>query len=83
MYSLFLGFGLAIGAELYQTMLSKPLLGGTDYMCTSSHDPEGGWWQRTPSLWWAFLTVPCYSLFLSLRFGAVVGRRELVSFVLV
>lgn len=77
MYSLFLGFGLAIGAELYQTMLSKPLLGGTDYMCTSSHDPEGGWWQRTPSLWWAFLTVPCYSLFLSLRFGAVVGRREL------
>ncbi|KAG1761415.1 hypothetical protein EDD22DRAFT_824506 [Suillus occidentalis] len=77
MYSLFLGFGLAIGAELYQTMLNKPLLGGTDYMCSSSHDPEGGWWQRTPTLWWAFLTVPCYSLFLSLRFGAVVGRREL------
>lgn len=61
-------------------MLSKPLLGGKDYMCSTSHDAEGGWWQRTPSLWWAFLSVPCYSLFLSLRFGAVVGRRELVSF---
>ncbi|KAG2346252.1 DUF1212-domain-containing protein [Suillus weaverae] len=77
MYSLFLGFGLAIGAELYQTMLGRPLLGGTDYMCIASHDPKGGWWQRTPSLWWAFLSVPCYSLFLSLRFGAVTGRREL------
>lgn len=77
MYSLFLGFGLAIGAELYQTMLGKQLVGGTDSMCISSHDPKGGWWQRTPSLWWAFLSVPCYSLFLSLRFGAVVGRREL------
>ncbi|KAG2071228.1 DUF1212-domain-containing protein [Suillus decipiens] len=77
MYSLFLGFGLAIGAELYQAMLGKPLVGGTDYMCSSSHDPKGGWWQRTPSLWWAFLSVPCYSLFLSLRFGAVFGRREL------
>ncbi|KAG1824853.1 DUF1212-domain-containing protein, partial [Suillus subaureus] len=77
MYSLFLGFGLAIGAELYQTILGKRLVGGTDYMCLSSHDPKGGWWQRTPSLWWAFLSVPCYSLFLSLRFGAVVGRREL------
>ncbi|KAG1849549.1 hypothetical protein C8R48DRAFT_641199 [Suillus tomentosus] len=82
-YSLFLGFGLAIGAELYQTMLSKPLLGGKDYMCSSSHDAEGGWWQRTPSLWWAFLSVPCYSLFLSLRFGAVVGRRELFLLVVI
>ncbi|KAG1880933.1 hypothetical protein F4604DRAFT_1578491 [Suillus subluteus] len=77
MYSLFLGFGLAIGAELYQAMLGKPLVGGIDYMCVSSHDPKGGWWQRTPSMWWAFLSVPCYSLFLSLRFGAVIGRREL------
>lgn len=82
-YSLFLGFGLAIGAELYQTMLSKPLLGGKDYMCSTSHDAEGGWWQRTPSLWWAFLSVPCYSLFLSLRFGAVVGKRELFLLVVI
>ncbi|KAG2131183.1 hypothetical protein BD769DRAFT_1627841 [Suillus cothurnatus] len=49
-----------------------PLIGGTDYLCTSSHDPTGGWWQRTPSLW---------RLFLSLRFGAVVGRRELLFLV--
>ncbi|KAG1868337.1 DUF1212-domain-containing protein [Suillus subalutaceus] len=77
MYSLFLGFGLAIGAELYQAMLGKPLVGGMDSMCALSHDSTGGWWQRTPSMWWAFLSVPCYSLFLSLRFGAVIGRREL------
>ncbi|KAG2360229.1 hypothetical protein BDR07DRAFT_1413072 [Suillus spraguei] len=69
MYSLFLGFGLAIGAELYQGMLGKPLIGGKDSMCTISHDPK--------VLWWAFLSVPCYSLFLSLRFGAIIRRREL------
>ena len=79
MYSLFLGFGLAIGAELFQTIVGRGVVGATDYACSQSHDPEGPWWQRTPSLWWAFLTVPCYSLFLSLRFGAVLKRKELVS----
>ncbi|KAG0708901.1 hypothetical protein DFH29DRAFT_889625 [Suillus ampliporus] len=81
MYSLFLGFGLSIGAELYQTMVGQPIVGAVDYMCHDSHDTEGGWWQRTPSLWWAFLTVPSYSLFLSLRFGALWRKKELLLLV--
>ncbi|KAJ7869337.1 hypothetical protein B0H14DRAFT_3861217 [Mycena olivaceomarginata] len=48
-YLLFIGFGLAIGAEAV------------------SHDANGPWWPRTKSLYWAFLTVPIYSLFLSMR----------------
>jgi len=77
MYSLFLGFGLAIGAELYERMLGRTIVGPTDYVCVKSHDPTGPWWQQTPSLWWAFLTVPMYSLFLSMRLMAPWWRKEM------
>ncbi|KAH7910076.1 DUF1212-domain-containing protein [Hygrophoropsis aurantiaca] len=83
MYSLFLGFGLAIGAELYQTMLGEGVVGATDYTCRDSHDPEGPWWQQTPSLYWAFLTVPMYSFFLSLRNQAPVVRKEMFLLVVI
>ncbi|KAJ7628480.1 hypothetical protein FB45DRAFT_794332 [Roridomyces roridus] len=77
-YSLFLGFGLAIGAEAYVRMTSKDILGSTDYTCSISHNPQGGWWQRTPSIWWAFLTVPMYSLFLSMRNFAPWRSKEML-----
>ena len=51
MYSLFLGFGLAIGAEVYEKVSYKSLVGPEDYSCRESHDPHGPWWQRTPSLY--------------------------------
>jgi hypothetical protein len=50
MYSLFLGFGLAIGAEVYEKMFTTTVVGPEDYSCGQSHDPFGPWWQRTPSL---------------------------------
>ncbi|KAJ7876636.1 hypothetical protein B0H13DRAFT_2347514 [Mycena leptocephala] len=58
-YLLFIGFGLAIGAEAV------------------SHDANGPWWPRTKSLYWAFLTVPIYSLFLSMRAGVEQGDGAL------
>ncbi|KAH9895599.1 DUF1212-domain-containing protein [Cubamyces lactineus] len=76
-YSLFLGFGLAIGATAYSKLTHQTLAGSDDLTCGISHDPHGPWWQRTPSLWWAFLTVPLYSLFLSLRNHAPWKHREL------
>ena len=51
-YSLFLGFGLAIGAEAYQKMSGKGIIGSEDYSCQLSHDPNGPWWQQTPNLFW-------------------------------
>jgi len=81
MYSLFLAFGLAIGAEMYEKILGQQLVGPTDYACLDSHDPDGPWWQQTPSEFWAFLTVPLYSLFLSLRNQAPYNRKELVLLV--
>ncbi|KAH9940072.1 uncharacterized protein BXZ73DRAFT_99073 [Epithele typhae] len=76
-YSLFLGFGLAIGATAYSKLTNHRLAGSDDLTCGSSHDPDGPWWQRTAPLWWAFLTVPMYSLSLSLRNHAPWNRREL------
>ena len=51
-YSLFLGFGLAIGATAYSKLTNHSLAGSDDLTCGLSHDPHGPWWQRTPSLWW-------------------------------
>ncbi|EGN92570.1 hypothetical protein SERLA73DRAFT_65511, partial [Serpula lacrymans var. lacrymans S7.3] len=83
MYSLFLGFGLAMGAEMYQKMVGKTVVGATDYSCVESHDPLGPWWQRTAGLYWAFLTVPMYSFFLSLRNQAPIFRKEFVLLIAV
>ncbi|KAJ7214244.1 hypothetical protein B0H12DRAFT_367563 [Mycena haematopus] len=76
-YSLFLGFGLAIGAEAYERATGKTIVGSTDYACSISHDAKGAWYQRTPRLYWAFLTVPMYSLFLSMRNQAPWRNREM------
>ncbi len=51
-YSLFLGFGLAIGATAYSKLTNRSLAGSDDLSCGLSHDPNGPWWQRTPPLWW-------------------------------
>ncbi|KAF7297301.1 hypothetical protein MIND_00963300 [Mycena indigotica] len=80
-YSLFLGFGLAIGAEAYHKITGHEIVGSTDYACRINHRADGPWWQRTPSLHWAFLTVPMYSLFLSLRNHAPWRRREMALLV--
>ncbi|GAW04564.1 DUF1212-domain-containing protein [Lentinula edodes] len=60
-------FGLAIGAEAYQTIVQTPIANLSDTTCALTHNAEGPWWQRTPSKFWAFLTVPLYSLVLSMR----------------
>ena len=57
-YSRFLGFRLAIGATAYSKMTNHSLAGLDDLTCGLSHDPDGPWWQRTPSLWWGEYWVP-------------------------
>ncbi|EKM50983.1 uncharacterized protein PHACADRAFT_128612 [Phanerochaete carnosa HHB-10118-sp] len=76
-YSLFLGFGLAIGSSAFTKITRHDLPGQDDVSCSLSHRSDGPWWQRTPSVEWAFLTVPLYSLWLSLRFYASCRRKEL------
>ncbi|KAI0308916.1 hypothetical protein OF83DRAFT_1180231 [Amylostereum chailletii] len=81
-YSLFLGFGLAIGAEVYEKITHHSVVGPEDNACALNHDPDV-WWQSTPSLWWAFLSVPMFSLFLSLRNQAPWNRKEIVLLVVI
>jgi len=99
-YALFLGFGLAIGLEVYQKITGRSVYAANDYMCSVSHPAGSPWYRQTPSTWWgepstlyfvrdiwraniplhlAFLTVPMYSLFLSLRNQAAWNRKEMVS----
>ncbi|PVG00328.1 DUF1212-domain-containing protein [Serendipita vermifera] len=82
-YSLFLGFGLSIGSEVYHQIFGGPVLGGSDYACAASHSVDGQWWRRTASPYWAFLCVPMYSLFLTLRNQSPIWRKELYFAVLV
>ncbi|KAG8924218.1 hypothetical protein FRC02_010567 [Tulasnella sp. 418] len=81
-YSLFLGFGLSIGAEIYHQISGKPVLGADDYFCAATHRSDGPWWQRNVSEYWAFLLVPMYSLVLSLRNQQPVKAKELPIMVL-
>lgn len=76
-YSLFLGFGLAIGSSTFTKITKHQLPGQDDVTCSLSHRADGPWYQRTPSVKWAILTVPLYSLWLSLRFYAPWRRKEL------
>lgn len=76
-YALFLGFGFTMGAEIYRIITGREIVGSEDYVCSTAHNPHGPWYQRTPSKMWAFLTVPMFSLFLSLKNGARWKPREL------
>lgn len=51
-YSIFLGFGLSIGAELFHAVSGQRVLGADDYQCTNVHNPNGPWWQRDASPYW-------------------------------
>ncbi|KAJ7590841.1 hypothetical protein C8J56DRAFT_544547 [Mycena floridula] len=75
-YALFLGFGLAMGTQAFEKMSGKVVTGTTDYSCSETHSDV--WYQKTPSTWWAFLTVPMYSLFLSMRIQAPLNKEMLL-----
>ena len=83
MYSLFLGFGLSIGGTLYEKFTGNPVASPEDYTCASSHHSNGPWYQRTPSGEWAFLSVPMFSLFLTLRNQAPWWKKELIVTVII
>ncbi|GJJ13485.1 hypothetical protein Clacol_007739 [Clathrus columnatus] len=71
------GFGIAIGAQFFTRITHLQIVGPDDSLCNAAHEPGASWWDRKPSLWWAFLTVPLYSLALSLRNQGPIWRREM------
>lgn len=79
-YSLFLGFGIAIGAEFYRRITGSEVSGdGRDWDCNITHYPGAPWYLQTVPAWWYFLIVPGYSFWLSLRQSQPILAKELVS----
>ncbi|KAJ8078940.1 pheromone-regulated protein prm10 [Marasmius tenuissimus] len=76
-YCLFLGFGLAMGAEAYQKITGRGVVGLADTACAYSHN-DTQWWNSNVSTWWAFLTVPMFSLFLTMRNQGPLFKLEML-----
>ena len=60
MYALFLGFGLAMGANVYESVSGKGIIGPEDYSCSVSHPVGAPWWQRTASNWYGEYFFECF-----------------------
>lgn len=80
-YSLFLGFGISIGSEVYVKIRGQRVMNATNNTCSGTHYDGAPWYLTRPSSYWYFFTVPAFSFFLSLNLQQPVrgrtGRREL------
>lgn len=82
-YSLFLGFGVSIGAEIYTKIRNKGVQNVNDWACKATHYDNAPWYMTEPSQYWYFLCVPGYALWLSLRNQQPIMRKELPVMILV
>ncbi|GAA5902094.1 hypothetical protein JCM8208_002475 [Rhodotorula glutinis] len=86
LYSLFLGFGLSIGAEIYQRITGLDIAGfggAQSYTCSSLRGPGTPWYMSTIPQWWYFLTIPMFLLTLAVRNGQPLFRKETPVMILV
>ncbi|TYJ58472.1 hypothetical protein B9479_000679 [Cryptococcus floricola] len=81
-YSLFLGFGISMGAVLYSKITSQDVLNASDYTCGNTH-AHHAWYQVTPSAYWYFLCAPGFSAGLSLRNQQPLWAKEFPVMVLI
>ncbi|GAA5860985.1 hypothetical protein JCM3774_003215 [Rhodotorula dairenensis] len=82
LYSLFLGFGLSIGSEIY-ARTGLTIYGSTDYTCSALRGDGVPWYRNTIPEWWYFLTIPMYLLVLALRNGQPLFRKETVMMIVI
>lgn len=82
-YSLFLGFGISMGAELYFRIRHRGVKNSADYTCKATHVAGQPWYMSQPNRYWDVLCVPMYALCLSLRNGQPLLRRETLVMMLV
>lgn len=82
LYSLFLGFGLSLGAEIYAKGGNGQITGAADYTC--AYLREGApWWRQTIPRWFYFLTIPCFLLCMALKNGQPLFRRDTLVMVVI
>ncbi|GAA6014025.1 hypothetical protein JCM11491_003492 [Sporobolomyces phaffii] len=84
LYSLFLGFGLSIGSEIYARITTIDTIPGyNDYTCGTIRNANPPWYMATIPAWWYFLTIPAFLLMLALRNGQPLFRKETILMVIV
>lgn len=84
LYSLFLGFGLSIGSEIYARITTIDTIPGyNDYQCLSIRNANPPWYMATIPAWYYFLTIPMFLLMLALRNGQPLFRKETILMVLI
>ncbi|GJN90300.1 hypothetical protein Rhopal_003308-T1 [Rhodotorula paludigena] len=83
LYSLFLGFGLSIGAEIYQRITELQIYGSRDYTCSALRGDGVPWYMAKPSQYWYFLTIPMFLLTLAVRNGQPLFRKETPIMILI
>ncbi|GAA5991484.1 hypothetical protein JCM11641_002055 [Rhodosporidiobolus odoratus] len=76
LYSLFLGFGLSIGSEIYARITSLTIYGSREYTCGSLRGDGIPWYMNTIPQKWYILTIPMFLLCLALRNGQPLFRKE-------
>ncbi|GEM11063.1 hypothetical protein Rt10032_c13g5080 [Rhodotorula toruloides] len=82
LYSLFLGFGLSVGAEIYTMGGRESIAGGNDYTC--AYLREGApWYRQTIPQWFYFLTVPGFLLCMALKNGQPLFRRDTLAMLVI
>ncbi|GAA5827834.1 hypothetical protein JCM5353_005659 [Sporobolomyces roseus] len=84
LYSLFLGFGLSIGSEIYARITTiETIPGYGDYTCSAIRNANPPWYMDTIPAWWYFLTIPAFLLMLALRNGQPLFRKETILMIIV
>lgn len=82
LYSLFLGFGLAMGSEVYQRVTGLEIAGATDFTCSALRI-DAPWYRATIPPWFYFLTIPWFLLMLALRNGQPFFRKETIVMLII
>lgn len=80
-YALFLGFGISIGAQIWNGVAPERLQYiNVDATCAAAHSSSDGgptpWWLVTVPQWFYFLAVPGFPAFLALKNQAKIKTKE-------
>ncbi|KAM0746504.1 DUF1212-domain-containing protein [Meredithblackwellia eburnea MCA 4105] len=82
LYSLFLGFGLGMGAEVYQRITGLSIAGASDYTCSALRT-DAPWYRAAVPQKYYILTIPLFLLMLALRNGQPLFRKETIVMLII
>ncbi|GAA5907072.1 uncharacterized protein JCM6883_006129 [Sporobolomyces salmoneus] len=82
LYSLFLGFGLSLGSEIYTRGANETIRNSTDYTCQALRT-NAPWYRATIPQWYYFLTIPTFLVCMAMKNGQPLFRRDTLAMVLI